>query len=85
MFLFYDFFFCTIFFFFLSDDVRMYMTINECICVYVINTVYLVFSTTAEESKMSSSDISVSSFHSLDPALAPVGVFRQKKKNYTRE
>lgn len=83
MFLFYDYFFFYYFvlFLFLSDDVRMYMTINECICVYVINTVYLVFSTTAEESKMSSSDISVSSFHSLDPALVPVGVFRQKKKN----
>lgn len=29
---------------------------------------------------MSSSDISFSSFHSLDPALVPVGVFTRKKK-----
>lgn len=56
----------------------MYMTINECVCVYVINTVYLVFSTTAEESKMSSSDISV--FVSLSrPGVSTCGRFQTKK------
>lgn len=30
--------------FYFSDDVCMYMTISECVCMCVINTVYLVFS-----------------------------------------